>query len=141
MKKITVFFVLIALAMSAAGQQKKLDINQFYPIDACHSYVEFSVKYMGYAKVKGRFGEFSGLFRYDDSDPSNTSVTLMIKTESIDSDLEFRDNDLKSENWFDAKKFPAINFKSKGITKRKDGFDVTGDLTIRDVTKEVVLHL
>src|SRR5579859_6793328 len=141
MKKITALYALIALAMTAAGQQKKLDINQFYPIDAGHSYVEFSIKYMGYARVKGRFGDFSGLFRYDDSDLSKTSVTLMIKTESIDTDLEFRDNDLKSENWFDTKKFPLISFKSKGITKRKDGFDMTGDLTIRDVIGEVVLHL
>ena len=96
---------------------------------------------MGYAKVKGRFSDFSGMFRYDESNLANTSVTLIIKTESIDSDLEFRDNDLKSENWFDAKKFPTITFKSKSISKAKTGFDVVGDLTIKDVTKEVTLHL
>jgi polyisoprenoid-binding protein YceI len=142
MRKMILLFALVALAIAPSfAQQKKLSISQFYPVDAGHSYLEFSIKYMGYAKVKGRFGEFSGMFRYDDSDLSNTSVTLVIKVESIDSDLEFRDNDLKSENWFDAKKFPMITFKSKNITKRKDGFDVTGDLTMKDVTKEVLLHL
>ena len=142
MRKIILFYVLAVLAVTPAlGQEKKLSMNQFYPIDAGHSYLEFSIKYMGYAKVKGRFSEFSGMFRYDENELSNTSVTLMIKTESIDSDLEFRDNDLKSENWFDAKKFPTITLKSKSITKRKDGFDVIGDLTMKDITKEVQLHL
>ena len=140
MKKI-IIYVLIACVTPAIGQQKNLNMNQFYPIDAGHSYLEFSIKYMGYAKVKGRFGEFSGMFRYDETDLANTSVTLIIKTESIDSDLEFRDNDLKSENWFDAKQFPTITFKSKTIAKRNDGFDATGDLTIKNVTKEVTLRL
>ena len=142
MKKIIMLYALLAMTLvPVVGQQKKLDISQFYPIDAGHSYIEFSIKYMGYAKVKGRFSEFSGLFRFDDNDLVNTSVTLIIKTESIDSDLEFRDNDLKSENWFDAKKFPVITFKSKSVSKTKAGFEVIGDLTIKDVTKEVVLHL
>jgi polyisoprenoid-binding protein YceI len=142
MKKIIMLYALLAMTLvPVVGQQKKLDISQFYPIDAGHSYVEFSIKYMGYAKVKGRFSEFSGMFRYDDNDLMNTSVSLIIKTESIDSDLEFRDNDLKSENWFDAKKFPTITFKSKSIAKRNDGFDVVGDLTIKEVTKELKLRL
>jgi len=136
MKKIlTICSLTVLTIVPAISQQKNLNMNQFYPIDAGHSYLEFSIKYMGYAKVKGRFSEFSGMFRYDESDLANTSVTLIIKTESIDSDLEFRDNDLKSENWFDAKKFSTITFKSKSIIRKKDGFDVRGDLTIRDVTK------
>lgn len=132
---------LLLLVMLRADGQKNLSMGQFYPIDAGHSYLEFSIKYMGYAKVKGRFSEFSGMFRFDENNVINTSVTLIIKTESIDSDLEFRDNDLKSENWFDAKKFPAIIFKSKKVSTTKAGFEVTGDLTIRDVTKEVTLHM
>jgi len=92
MKKIIGCFALITMViMSVKGQPKNLNMSQFYPIDAGHSYLEFSIKYMGYAKVKGRFGEFSGMFRYDEADLANTSVTLLIKTESIDSDLEFRD--------------------------------------------------
>ena len=133
--------ILALLISSQAIAQKNLTMDQFYPIDAGHSYIEFAVKYMGYAKVKGRFGEFSGMFRYDAKDAENISVTLVIKTESIDTDLEFRDNDLKSENWLDAKKFPSIKFTSKKTSKKGEGFDVTGDLSIRDVTKEVVLHL
>src|SRR5579871_6933445 len=128
MKKITMLLLqAVFLMQSVLGQQKDLAMGQFYPIDAGHSYIEFSIKYMGYAKVKGRFGDFSGLFRYNEKELTQTSVTLTIKTESIDSDLDFRDNDLKSENWFDAKQFPRITFSSKNIKARKDGFDVIGD--------------
>jgi len=142
MKKIAMLMLLATTMITPLfGQKKSLDMNQFYPIDAGHSYIEFSIKYMGYAKVKGRFGEFSGLFRYDEKDLSQTSVTLNIKTESIDTDLEFRDNDLKSENWFDAKQFPRITFTSKKAIARNNGFDLTGDLTIKGIVKEVVLHL
>ncbi len=142
MKKVMVLLLQgIVMIFPALGQQKTLTMDQFYPIEASHSYVEFSIKYMGYAKVKGRFGEFSGLFRYDEKDIAQTSVMLSIKTESIDTDLDFRDNDLKSENWFDAKQFPRITFTSKKVTIRKDGFDLIGDLTIKGIIKEVVLHL
>ena len=132
---------LMMLSILPGLAQKKPDMNQFYPIDAGHSYIEFSIKYMGYAKVRGRFAEYSGMFRFDENDITNTSVTLTIKTKSIDSDLEFRDDDLKSENWFDAEKFPTISFSSKKVTKTMDGFDLIGDLTIKAVTKEVSLHL
>jgi polyisoprenoid-binding protein YceI len=140
MKKFTLAFLLV-LAYQWVSGQRDLSMSQFYPVDEGHSYIEFSVKYMGYAKVKGRFTQFPGLFRYDEKDLSKTSITLVIKTESIDTDLEFRDNDLKSENWFDAKKFPTMIFKSKKATPSAQGFDVTGDLTLKGVTKEIILHM
>src|SRR5258708_4171571 len=139
MKKITSLLQLFCLV--ALGQQRNPTIDQFFPIDQGHSYIEFSVKYMGYAKVKGRFSDFSGLVRYDEKNVLNTSVSLLLKTESIDTDLDFRDNDLKSENWFDAKKFPTILFKSKTVKKAGEGLEIMGDLTIKAVTKEVTLRL
>lgn len=132
---LTMFF---ALPLSA---QKKVDFGQFYPIDRGHSFVEFSIKYMGYATMKGRFADFSGMVHYDEKNPENMSVTLAIKTESIDTDSDFRDNDLRSDNWFDAKQFPMITFSSKSVTRSGTRFKMVGDLTIKNVTKEVTLDL
>jgi len=78
---------------------------------------------------------------YDEKHPESLSVSLGIKTESIDTDNDFRDSDLKSDNWFDSKQFPLITFSSKGVKKVNNGFELTGDLTIKGVTKEVVLKM
>ncbi len=132
--------IVLFISLSAYSQQK-VDFNQFYPIDRSHSFIEFSIQYMGYAKMKGRFADFSGLVFYDDKNVQNLSVSLGIKTESIDTDNDFRDNDLKSDNWFDAKQYPLIAFSSKSVKKTTDGFEVIGDLTIKGVMKEVVLKM
>jgi polyisoprenoid-binding protein YceI len=117
------------------------NLSQIYPIDRGHSYIEFSVKYMGFAKVRGRFADFSGAFRYDPNDITKTSATVIIKVESIDTDHEFRNRDLKSANWFEAEKYPLMKFQSKRVVKGQAGVEVVGDLTIRDVTKEVALKM
>jgi polyisoprenoid-binding protein YceI len=135
--KLVAFFLL--LAFQVTGQE--FNIDNFYPVDAGHSYIEFSVKYMGYAKVKGRFASFSGMIYYDAAKVESTSVTIAIKTESIDTDLEFRDNDLKSDNWLGARNFPLIKFTSKNTATTKTGLDVAGTLTIKNTSREVVLHL
>jgi polyisoprenoid-binding protein YceI len=123
------------------AQKTKPDFNQFFPIERSHSYVEFSIKYMGAAKVRGRFADFSGIIFYDEKSLASTSVSVTIKTASINTDLEFRDNDLRSANWFDAAKYPAILFQSKSAVKTATGFDITGDITIKGVMKEIVLHM
>jgi polyisoprenoid-binding protein YceI len=133
--------LLLASIILPARAQSNIDFSQFYPVDRGHSFVEFSIKYMGYAKMKGRFADFSGMIRYDEKNPERTSVTLVIKTESIDTDSDFRDNDLKSDNWFDAKQFPFITFKSKSVSKSGDAYKLVGDLTIKGVTKEVTINL
>jgi polyisoprenoid-binding protein YceI len=138
MKKLTFFLQLWCFATMA---QQTPDLNQFFPIERSHSYVEFTIQYMGYARVKGRFSDFTGLIRFDEKNAGKTSVSLLIKTESIDTDHDFRDTDLKSENWFDAKKFPYITFISKSFAKSSDGYAMTGLLTIKDVTKEVTIRM
>lgn len=114
---------------------------EIFPIDTGHSYVGFSIKYMGFAKVRGRFAEFSGAIRYVDSDITKTSATVMIKTSSLDTDHDFRDKDLKSANWFDAEKFPVIKFQSRRVEKNAAGIEVIGELTIKDITKEVRIKM
>lgn len=135
------FLLLILAAQGAIGQNQSFDIQEFYPIEASHSYVSFSVIYMGYAKVQGNFSDFNGTLRYDPEDITKTSVSFSIKTESINTNLEWRDKDLKSANWFDAERFPAITFESKSTKQRGKMISITGDLTAKDVTKEITLEL
>jgi polyisoprenoid-binding protein YceI len=116
-------------------------ISQIFPIETEHSYIGFSIKYMGFAKVRGRFTDFSGSIRYDEKSPLKSSTTVIIKVNSIDTDLDMRDKDLKSENWFDVEKFPLIAFQSKTILKNGDRYQMIGELTIKGVQKEVVLHI
>jgi polyisoprenoid-binding protein YceI len=137
MKKAILLFLIISVNVS--GQSTEAD--KFFPVETSHSYIEFSVKYMGYAKVKGRFTDFSGMILYDDKNLDKMSASLTVKVESIDTDLEFRDNDLKSPNWFDATKFPLITFISRKSFHTPSGFDVTGDLTMKGVTREIVVHM
>lgn len=137
-----IFIILILLiTLTSKAQERDFSINDFFPIENSHSYIGFSVKYMGFAMVKGRFEKFHGTFKFDESEISRTSVSLSIAVNSIDSDNDRRDKDLKSENWFNAKKFPNITFVSKKVRPTQSGFEIIGDLTIKAVTKEVVVKM
>jgi len=131
---------LVGLIASAGPiQASSFDMSQIYTIDAGHSYVGFQIKYMGFAKVRGRFSGVTGTVRYDASAPAATSATVRMEVESLDTDHEWRDKDLKSDQWFDAVAFPAMTFSSRRTVETEIGFDLIGDLTIRDVTREVRL--
>ncbi len=116
-------------------------MDEIYPVEKSHSFVTFSVTYMGYAQVKGNFEDFSCTFRYDPNDLSKLSASFIVKAASIDTDLEWRDNDLKSQNWLDAETYPVISFRSKQARNTSEGFDLIGDLSIKDVTKEIVIKM
>jgi tetratricopeptide (TPR) repeat protein len=79
--------------------------------------------------------------RYDRDNVSNTSVSLLIQSESIATDLDFRDKDLKSDNWLDVAKFSSIAFTSRAAKKTNEGLDLVGDLSIKGISKEVILHM
>ncbi len=130
---------LLLISAYPVSAQKHFNINDFYPIETSHSYVGFSVKYMGYAMVKGRFENFRGTIFYDENRLENTSVSFSIDVASIDSDNDWRDNDLKSPNWLNAETYPKINFTSTSVKISETGFEVIGDLEIKDITKEVVI--
>jgi polyisoprenoid-binding protein YceI len=111
-----------------------------YAIDPIHSTAEFSVKHMMVSTVKGRFLELEGAIHLDESEPARSWVEASINTASVDTGVEMRDNDLRSDNFFAADRFPKITFRSKRV-EAIDGetWNVVGDLTIRDVTREVIL--
>ncbi|HEX5940117.1 MAG TPA: YceI family protein [Dehalococcoidia bacterium] len=111
-----------------------------WTIDPTHTIAEFSVKHMMVSTVKGRFRQLSGTIQLDEDDPTRSSVEVEIDTASVDTALEERDNHLRSDDFFNAERFPTITFHSTGIDQLDDdNYLISGDLTIRDVTKEVVL--
>jgi polyisoprenoid-binding protein YceI len=110
-----------------------------YKIDPVHSSVRFTVKHMMVSTVPGRFGDFSGAIVYDDKDPSKSSVKVVIKAASVNTDSTARDNDLRSANFLDVEKFPEITFQSKSVEKKGEGYVAHGTLTIHGVAKDVDL--
>ncbi len=110
-----------------------------YQIDKSHSEVTFQVRHL-ITKVRGRFSDFTGAIEFDQEDPANAQVNFVIQAASIDTNESNRDAHLRSDDFFEADRFPTLSFKSTKVTPRgKDAFDVEGDLTIRDVTRRIVL--
>ena len=112
-----------------------------WTFDNSHSNVSFSVKHMAIATVRGRFLTFEGSVTYDEADPSRSSATATMQAASIDTDWDQRDGHLRSGDFLDVERFPTVTFRSTSVeptgarTAR-----VHGELTIRDVTKPVVLE-
>jgi polyisoprenoid-binding protein YceI len=111
-------------------------------IDPVHSMAEFKVKHMMISNVKGHFAKVTGVLVLDEADPANSHVEAAIEAASIETRDEQRDAHLKSEDFLHAEKFPALTFKSTHIERTGDGESaVTGDLTIRGVTRKVVFSV
>lgn len=109
-----------------------------WKIDAAHSAVEFSVKHMMIATVRGRFESFDGKINVDPRDLLKSSVEGRVETASINTRDANRDAHLRSADFFDAEKFPYMTFRSTSIERTGDGeFKVQGELTIKDVTRPV----
>lgn len=111
-----------------------------WSIDPIHSTAEFAVKHMMVSTVKGRFRTFEGTINLDEENPFLSSVTAAINIDSIDTGEPQRDDHLRSDDFFGAERFPEMTFRSTKVERVDDGnWRVIGDLTIRDVTKQVVL--
>jgi polyisoprenoid-binding protein YceI len=112
-----------------------------YAVDPMHSGVNFKISHLGLSWIHGRFNSYFGSFALDAADPGKSSFALTIKTESIDTNNAKRDEHLKSPDFFNAKDFPAITFKSTAVKPAKEGYEVTGDLTLHGATKPVTFML
>jgi polyisoprenoid-binding protein YceI len=111
-----------------------------YQIDPAHSGVHFSVRHLMLSNVRGTFGGVKGTVVYDPANPSATQVDATVDAATISTGEPKRDEHLKSADFLDVAKYPAITFKGKRTEKTSDtAFKVTGDLTIHGVTREVVL--
>lgn len=111
-------------------------------IDATHSGINFSIRHMVVSKVRGRFTKFSGTLELDESDLARSKVEATIDATSIDTGTAQRDDHLRSADFFDADNFPTLRFRSTRIEQvAADRYRVAGDLTIRDVTREISLDV
>ena len=111
-----------------------------WKIDPNHSSTRFEIRHL-FSKVQGDFTQFSGTLEYDPANPTASKVETKIVASSINTNNEHRDNDLKSENFFDVTKYPEISFTSTKVEKVEKGLKVTGDLTTHGVTKPTVLEV
>lgn len=108
-------------------------------IDQAHSEVAFSVRHL-LSRVRGRFADFEGTIQFDDAQPERSSVTFAARTASVDTNQKDRDAHLRSDDFFAADRFPTLTFASTRISHEGgERFKVEGDLTIRDITKRLVL--
>jgi len=113
-----------------------------WQIDSAHSEVTFSVRHMMIAKVRGRFATFTGSVHFDEQNPAASTVDVKIDADSIDTKQDQRDGHLRSADFLDVANHPHLEFTSNRVEVRDDSHaNVYGDLTIRGVTKPVVLEV
>jgi polyisoprenoid-binding protein YceI len=126
----------VSLAASAAAQAGT------WQIDPMHTSAQFSVRHLAVSTVRGAFTKVTGSATFDPSNPSKTALDATIEAASVDTRVEMRDKDLRSANFLDAEKFPTLTFHAKQTKAAGSGkLQITGDLTIHGITKEVVLDV
>jgi polyisoprenoid-binding protein YceI len=129
-------FLLAQLAAASASAQ-----TQTWYLDPPHSSAQFAVRHLGISTVRGAFAKVNGVV-VDSPDLSKASVNVTIDASSVDTRVEMRDKDLRSDHFFDVAKYPTITFQSKKVESAGAGkLKVTGDLTLHGVTKETVLDV
>ena len=136
MKRITLFFTIAILsAGSSIAQQSG------WTLDKAHSSINFSVSHMVISEVTGNFKDFDVSFTSSKDDFSDATIDASIKVASVNTGNERRDGHMKTDDFFNAEKFPQIKFTSTSFEKvGENKYNVTGDLTIRDITKKVTFN-
>jgi polyisoprenoid-binding protein YceI len=115
--------------------------NTTWNIDAAHTGINFSVRHMVVSKVRGHFAKYTGAIQLDEAELTRSTVQVTIDAASIETGVADRDKHLRSADFFDVANFPYLQFRSKSIVRIDDvRYYVIGDLTIRDVTREVRLE-
>ncbi len=136
MRKLAILAALICLAVSTPA------ISATWELDLAHTGIGFKVRHLMVSSVRGDFGKFSGSIVYDEKDIAKSGARITIDAASIDTRVAKRDEHLRSPDFLDAANHPAITFQSKRVEKAGEGkLKMVGDLTLRGVTKEVVLDV
>ena len=136
MKRLALATGILALAAPLALAQTSI-----WTSDPAHSEVDFSIRHLGITNVHGHFGNVAATIVLNDADVSKSTVTATIDVTAVDTGVSMRDNDLKSAGFFDVAHFPAATFTSTSIVKNGGNLTVTGNLTLRGITKPVVLNV
>jgi len=136
MKKLNIFLLFFFFTFFAVNAQT------VWKFDKSHTTIGFEVSHMVISSVDGKFKDFDGTITTEGNEWTNADVVFTAKVNSIDTDNEDRDKHLRSEDFFYAEKYPEMTFVSKSIEKVGDNkYKMTGDLTIRGITKEIVLDV
>ena len=126
---------LVALVMLATAQLRAADT---YKIDPAHAIVLYKISHLNLANAYGRFNEPTGQVVWDNDDPTKSTFEFEVAADKVDTGNPKRDAHLKSPDFFDARQFPKITYKSTAVTKKSDNqFELTGDLTMHGVTKPI----
>lgn len=153
MKRASLLFVFAFIAFIVLSQAGTGAVNQpfgerfsigtpvgdsgTYSFDKAHSSIQFTVNHMGLAEVPGFFRDFTGSVNFDGKDITKSSVEFTAKATSIDTGVAGRDNHLRTADFFEVEKYPDITFKSTKVEKKGKGFLLTGDFTMKGVTKSI----
>jgi polyisoprenoid-binding protein YceI len=133
-----VLAALVALTLAGPGAAAA----ETWVIDSAHTVSGFTVRHMMITNVTGVFETTRGTIEYVPGQPGSVKADITVETKTVNTRHSRRDNDLRSDNFLNAERFPRITFKSKRVQSVKaEGFELVGDLTIRDVTREVVLKV
>jgi polyisoprenoid-binding protein YceI len=129
--------VLAAGLVLGGGAARAADTFQ---IDPVHSFASFSIGHLGkIGLVRGFFSDISGTIVFDAKDATKDAIEVAIKTASVNTHSDKRDEDLRSANFFEVEKYPTMHFKSTTIAKKGDHYTVTGDFSLHGVTKRITL--
>jgi polyisoprenoid-binding protein YceI len=108
-----------------------------YDFDKAHSFIGFKIKHMGLIEVPGYFRDFTGKVNYDAKDVTKSTVEFTAKVTSVDTGVTARDNHLRTADFFEVEKFPELTFKSTKVEKKGNAWMLTGDFTMKGVTKSI----
>ena len=136
--------VLTLLIICFTGSIQLADAADTYEIDTAHSMILFRAKHSGVSYNYGRFNEFTGKLMIDETDISKSTVEFEVKTASVDTANEKRDQHLRSSDFFSAKQFPVITFKSTKVSMKdgkEDMLEITGDLELLGVKKSITVDV
>lgn len=132
-----------ALALGILGLAAPLAVAQAstWAVDPAHSEVDFSIRHMGLSNVHGHFSNIKGTIVYDAANAARSSVNVTIDVTSVDTGNSSRDNDLKSDSFFDVARYATATFTSTRVAKNGSHLTVIGNLTLNGVTKPVTLDV
>jgi polyisoprenoid-binding protein YceI len=122
---------------AAAENARQADTSGVYNFDKNHSAIGFRVRHMGLVDVPGYFRDFTGTINYDAKDVTKSSVEFTAKMTSVDTGVAPRDNHLRNKDFFEVETYPEMTFKSTKVEKRGNDLTVTGNLTMKGVTKQI----
>jgi polyisoprenoid-binding protein YceI len=137
--RVTALACLAAVIATPAAAQRLEPGREVWTVDRAHSLLDFTVRLIGFNRVRGSFTSYEADIAYDENRPERSSVSFVAQVASITTADEERDTHLKTADFFDAARVPAMTFRSTSARRAGDTLYVTGDLTIKDSTRSVVL--